>query len=101
MEIVESSQYVKTRALLLAEYFGRRGWVVTDGKNNCILFYVTQAKILSYSKNQLATIIGESDYHIKETGLKMSNVTYKFYYQGELINEIEVWPLNEFDIYTD
>jgi hypothetical protein len=38
MEIRESSQYVKARAVLLAEYFVGRGWLVVEGKNNCILF---------------------------------------------------------------
>lgn len=101
MNISDSSEYVKVRTVLLAEYFGKRGWLVTGGENNCIMFYVPDAKILLYSKSQLATIIGESDYHIKETGLRMSGVTYRFYHQGKLVNEIEVWPLHEFDLYTD
>jgi hypothetical protein len=99
MEINESSEYVKARALLLAEYFGQRGWLVTAGKNNCILIYVQNDNISNYSADQLMEIISESDWHVKETGLRTSFVTYMFYHKGEFYKKIDVFSSGEYDIY--
>ncbi len=100
MEIRESSQYVKARAVLLAEYFAERGWLVTEGKNNCVLFYIPADQEFHYSQQQLADIIAESDFHVIETGLKLTSIIYMFYQMCKLKGEVEVWPTTEFDIYT-
>ncbi|WP_426330114.1 hypothetical protein [Pedobacter sp. R-06] len=97
----ESSEYVKARALLLAEYFGQRGWTVTAGKNNCILIYVPADKIFNYTADQLMTVISESDFHVKETGLKTSFVSYRFYYKGEFYKKLDVFSRGEYDLYDE
>lgn len=100
MEIRESSQYVKARSVLLADYFAERGWLVAEGKNNCVLFYIPADREFHYSQQQLDDIIAESDYHVVETGLKLTSIIYMFYQMGKLKGEVEVWPTTEFDIYT-
>ena len=100
MEIRESSQYVKARAVLLAEYFAGRGWLVVEGKNNCILFYIPAEHIFNYSQQQLADIIGESDYHVTPTGLRLTSIIYMFYQNGGLVDKVEVLPMSQFDIYS-
>jgi hypothetical protein len=100
MEIRESSQYVKARAVLLAEYFVGRGWLVVEGKNNCVLFYIPAGQPFDYSQQQLANIIAESDFHIIATGLRLTNIIYMFYQNGEFRDKVEVLPMTQFDIYT-
>ncbi|MBT2564659.1 hypothetical protein J7E50_25815 [Pedobacter sp. ISL-68] len=100
MEIKESSEYVKARAVLLAEYFAERDWLVVEGKNNSVLFYIPADQEFHFSQLQLADIIAESDYHVIETGLKLTSIIYMFYQMGKLKGEVEVWPITEFDIYT-
>jgi hypothetical protein len=100
MEIRESSQYVKARAVLLAEYFATRRWLVAEGKNNCVLFYIPSDQQFHYSKQQIADIIAESDHHVIPTGLKLTIVIYMFYQKGELRTKVEVLPMAQFDIYT-
>ena len=97
MNVKESSAYVKARCKLLSVYFGKTRWVISDGKNNNILVYVSSDDPFLYTTDQLADIIAESDLHIEPTFLKMSSVTYLFYHQGELVNEVMVWPGIEFD----
>ena len=99
MEINESSDYVKARALLLAKYFSQRGWLVTAGKNNCILIYVQNEDIYNFTEDQLMEVICESDWHIAGTGLKTSPVTYMFYLRGEFFKKFEVLCSSEYDIY--
>ncbi|MDN3586043.1 hypothetical protein QWY86_05155 [Pedobacter aquatilis] len=101
MEIRESSAYVKARTVVSAEYFAERGWKVAEGKNNAILIYIPSDQSCEYSYEDFAGIIGESDYHIIETGLKMSFVVYMFFLNGRLYKKVEVLPLHEYDIYTD
>ena len=97
MKVKESSKYVKARCKLLSVYFSKRGWVVSDGKNNNILVYVSSERSFFYTSDQLANIIAKADLHIEPTGLKMSSVTYLFYLQGTLVNEVMVWPAIEYD----
>jgi len=97
MKVKESSAYVKARSKLLSVYFAKRRWVVSDGKSNNILIYVSSEQPFLYTTNQLANIIAKSDLHIEPTGFKMSSVTYLFYHQGELVNEVIVWSCIEFD----
>jgi len=101
MKINESSDYVKARALLLAEYFSQRGWLVTAGKNNCILIYVQNEEIYNFTADQLMETICESDWHIAGTGLKTSPVTYMFYHRGEFYKKFEVLSSSEYDIYDN
>lgn len=100
MENKESSAYVKARAVLLGGYFKTRGWNVAEGKNNTILFYIPSTQQCNYSQQDLADIIAESDFHVPETGLKMSYVTYMFFHHGRLYTQLEVLPTHEYDIYT-
>lgn len=97
MKVKESSAYVKARCKLLSVYFSKRRWIVSDGKSNNILIYVSSDEPFLYTTDQLADIIAESDLHIESTFLKMSSVTYLFYHKGELVNEVMVWPCIEFD----
>jgi len=97
MKVKESSAYVKARCKLLSFYFSKRGWVVSDGTNNNILFYVSSDQPFLYTTEQLANIIAQSDFYIEPTGLKMSGVSYLFYHQGKLVNEVIVLPCIEFD----
>jgi len=99
MEIRESSQYVKARAVLLAEYFTQRNWTVAEGKNDSVILYIPSDQICNYSKDELAEIIAESDFHVIETGLRMSSITYVFLHKGKLYDEIVELPTKEFDIY--
>lgn len=101
MEIRQSSEYVIERSKRLNKFFKNVGWIVTAGKNNCILIYIASDKPHAYTQNQLINTIAETDYHIEATGLRMSDVTYKFYYQGILFEEIEVLPSAEFDVFED
>ena len=99
MEVRESSEYVITKAKLLAEHFSARVWIVTAGKSNCILIYIPSGKPYQYTVDQFAQIIAESDFHVPETRLKLSDVTYMFFHQGTLIEKVEVLPGREFDIW--
>jgi hypothetical protein len=87
--------------VLLAEYFAERGWLVAEGKNNCVLFYIPTDQEFHYSQEQLADIIAESDYYVVETGLRLTNIIYMFYQNSELVGKLEVLPMSQFDIYTD
>ncbi|WP_448103493.1 hypothetical protein [Pedobacter panaciterrae] len=100
MEAKESSPYVKARAVLLAEYFSSRNWYVFEGKNNCILFYIPADQVFEYTVDELMEIIVESDFHVVETGLLMSSVTYMFFQHAKLVNEVVVLPMTKYDIYT-
>ncbi|QIL37878.1 hypothetical protein G7074_00390 [Pedobacter sp. HDW13] len=101
MRIEESSEYVKARAVLLAEYFSPRGWVVTAGKNNCILIYVQDEKLSECNSDKLMEIIAESDYYVKSTVLRTSGVTYRFYLKGDFLKSLDVFPTGKFDVYND
>lgn len=101
MNIKESSEYVKARAILLAEYFSQRGWVITAGKNNCILIYIQDEKLSECTSDQLMELIAESDYYVKPTGLKTSGVTYRFYLKGDFLKSLDVFPTGKFDVYND
>lgn len=100
MKVFESSEYVKARTKLLAEYFSSRGWVLSTGSNNTVLIYISSKNPFTYTQDQLAAIIAETDYHIEPTGLKMSEITYRFYHQGTLVEEISFMPGSEFDRFT-
>ena len=101
MEIRDSSEYVIERAKRLNAFFKNIGWTVTAGKNNCILIYIASDRPYQYTPDQFAEIIGESDYHVEATGLKLSSVTYIFYHRGEKLQEIEELPGKEFDVWDD
>lgn len=101
MEAKESSLYVKARAVLMAEYFASRKWFVFEGKNNCILFYIPADQVFDYTVDELAELISESDYHIVETGLVISSMTYMFFQHAKLVHHVEVWPMTKYDIYTE
>ena len=101
MEIKESSPYVQARSVLLAEYFAQRNWLVVCGKNNSVLIYIPSDQPCNYSQKDYADIIGESDHHVMETGLKLTAIIYMFFHKGKLQHEVEVWPLHEYDIYAD
>jgi len=100
MSVSESSEYVKARTKLLAEYFSSRGWVLSTGSGNTVLIYISSKTPFTYTQDQLATIIAETDFHIEPTGLKMTDITYLFYHQGTLVEEISVMPGSEFDRFT-
>ena len=100
MEVFESSEYVKARTKLLAEYFSSRGWVLSTGSNNTVLIYISSKSPFTYTQDQLAAIIAETDYHIEPTGLRMSDITYLFYHREALMEEISVVPGSEFDRFT-
>lgn len=100
MEIKESSPYVKARVVLLAEYFAKRKWLVVCGKNNSVLIYIPSDQECNYTIYELADIIGESDYDVIETGLRLTQIIYMFFHRGKLYNQVDVLPMKEFDIYN-
>ncbi|ETZ20149.1 hypothetical protein [Pedobacter sp. V48] len=97
MEANESSDYVKARVKLLYVYFKAKEWVVSDGKDNKILIYISSDQSFLYSTDELADIIAQSDLHIEPTFLKMSSVTYLLYHRGTFVGKVVVLPGIEFD----
>jgi len=71
-------------------------------KGKIIVSYFTYQLIsFFYSQDEISEILAESDFHVVETGLRISAVTYMFFQNGQLRSQVEVWPMHEFDIYTD
>lgn len=99
MEIKESSPYVKAKAVLLAEYFAQRNWMVVEGKNDSVLLYIPSDQICDYTLDELADIIAQSDFHITETGLRMTSISYTFFHRGKFYKEVVELPTKEFDFY--
>jgi len=100
MSVSESSEYVKARTKLLAEYFSIWGWVLSTGRGNTVLIYISSKLRLHIPKTNWLQLLLRRITISEPTGLKMTDITYPFYHQGTLVEEISVMPGSEFDRFT-